>query len=606
MGEKFNFRGSPKSNQDFYMLAILSQSKITEFKTQNNGNFSSLGESSDKYFFLCQNEYTEGGEKFHRLYWSSDPDDFQPNYGQGFNNQGVVRVNYNSNSNTKPLRYRTVFNKQSRIRHPEPGVYNNFSPNLNTLTGDENSFGALFTSNFTKNLNTDTKVYYSLPYNISNYQFGNINIQGEDSDNSLNRPINWIFRKIKNQTVASDTVTVPKPTSLSYSSNIFNFVDMKNLNTTSGTGDSFFNYGSVKYTNVNNLVSGTSFYTTDTVLTLDSYPTEFSDFPKAEGNIMITNNTTSDRNVIFYDRLEKDGNQSKFYINSSSYNRGLIGQDFNVESGTSINITFNERNDKECFTILGSGIDFSDFFDIYLIPTENNAFFPGGYTINDTNQFPICYSSGGVLSAPILTPISNSTSGENLNFFNHISRSPNTDAASTLANPNDFIDCNSAANPQSINLNKLVNYKKIYNLLVFFLINSLNSSYWTSSSFSGFPQIARDSYPITFFTWDVYEDARNSYMYNYCNLTSRCGFCYGRNDKGHDTCLSDALTKKHASLTSSSNVMVPLTGESRSTGSNNTGGNPTSYHDTGMIVMGVVLGIVILIFSIVLYKCETK
>ena len=102
--------------------------------------FSQLGIGSEKYFFLCQNQYkNSSGEMSQRLYWSSDPEDFQKSENLNHQNQGVVRVNIFSSKNTNYLRYRTTFTNFS-THTPEPGVYKNFSRNLNRLSDNDQLF----------------------------------------------------------------------------------------------------------------------------------------------------------------------------------------------------------------------------------------------------------------------------------------------------------------------------------------------------------------------------------------------------------------------------------------------------------------------------------
>ena len=78
MNEKFNFRGFIKPKQDFYMLAVLDKNKVSNLVSKNSQNLEGLASNNvDKYFFLCQNQYEIDGKNYQRLYWSSDPDDFQ-------------------------------------------------------------------------------------------------------------------------------------------------------------------------------------------------------------------------------------------------------------------------------------------------------------------------------------------------------------------------------------------------------------------------------------------------------------------------------------------------------------------------------------------------
>ena len=69
---------------------------------------------------------------------------------------------------------------------------------------------------------------------------------------------------------------------------------------------------------------------------------------------------------MYYNNLVKNHNTAEFYIQSSDYSKGLIGDDFEVENGDSLNIVLNTRNNPVCFFKLSPHSHFSDYFDIFL------------------------------------------------------------------------------------------------------------------------------------------------------------------------------------------------------------------------------------------------
>lgn len=601
MKEKFNFRGSPTSGQDFYMLAVLK--KVDEFKNKNFPNFSHLGIGSEKYFFLCQNQYkNSSGEMSQRLYWSSDPEDFQKSENLNHQNQGVVRVNIFSSKNTNYLRYRTTFTNFS-THTPEPGVYKNFSRNLNRLSDNDQLFPVSFNLKNNKyNINTQQQLYYSIPYQISNPDM--YLVQGFSA--SKGNEIPWVFRKIQGKTGATSSsgVTVPKPSSTPQQTDmIYNFVNLAALDTVTGTSFSKFNYGSVEYKEITSLsAAGTSFFYSDKVLKLNTHSSDFNILEKHNSDIKLIHPSSGASTVIYYNKLVKNGDTAEFYLPNSTYSKDLLGSAFEMEKNeTNVSLLYNIRNSDSCFCEIGSEVDFSDYFDIYLIPEEEHANFPGGYHLNNRHVFPICSSlypsEGGIFFTP-------TQGSELLSFFSPVSRQPASSVAQmsgpigtnpqNVPSANNYMspDCSTISDPK-FNLSKLRHYKKIYNLLMFNEIGSLNNKIWSNTGITSFPTIAMHKQPFTFFTWDSWEASRNSYMYDYCVDNNFCGFCFGRNKAGRSICFADRLTRKHAVLTTSENVLSPLANEERYTGTEAEGGDSKNWL-IGVYVFAGLLGALIL------------
>ena len=599
MNEKFNFRGSPTQNQDFYMVAVLKSDQIGNFISANTPFFDDLGDGGvDKYFFLCQNQYTTStGNDYQRLYWSSDPDDFQKSTNLNHQNQGVVKMNSSVSNNNRFLQYRTTISR-TPDRIPEPGIYKNFPVNLSRISGTEKGLPISFNVSGS-NYNLDSsKLYYSIPYNISN-SFA-YTVPGFTA--GAGNQISWVFRKIrgKGAPASNSSVTIPKPTVAGQQNDmVYNFVNLADLDTITGTSTSNFNYGSVKYDHVDVFTVQEDFGFTDNVLRISPYNNIFNNFPTHYSDIRIENNAGTSYNVIYYDKIVKNRDTAEIYLNSGTYSRGLIAnnpssdayKDFEIREGNPLKITFNSRNDPECFCTIGSASDFSSYFDIYLIPVEENAKFPGGYVISNQNRFPICDSENLINGGEVFTPL---IGNENLRFYNSKSRKPaQSDSEMVGVNANNYIngDCSTALTPV-INMTKLFNYKRIYNLLFLNQIGSLNPLIWSQTGIPAFPTIAKHkNFPITFYTWDSWEAARNAYMYDYCTSNSFCGFCFGRNKSGENICFADSLTRKHASLTSSGNVMPPLANNERDVGSVNTGGKVFDFNIM-VIVFGSLLGLI--------------
>ena len=569
MDEKFNFRGVVTDTQEFYMLAVLNNKDHGEdFK--NLGDFGNLkldANSPDKYFFLCQNEYVDDktNKNFQRLYWSSDPDDFQENMSSGFKNQGVVRVKTFTNGGSIFLKYRTTLDGQKI--NSKVGKLRNFSNNMNSLSEDDQAFPVKFTPKYNRNLNISS-IYYSLPYELSDSNF----LRFQTASTEYN-DINWVFRKITSTGSLIGGITTQKPNNAANKDGIFTFVDITSMDQESGSKSSNFNYGSVFYDN-SNAVTAAAFDASSTSIKLHTVsPTVLSEFPSTNGIFKINEGTavTDDATVVKYFKLIKNGDQVEFILKDTGYTTGLTGNFATIPDDVTVTIVLNKRNHQDCFTTLPKTAEFSKYFDIYLIPAEEYAYFPGGYQIKNTNKFPTSCHSSIYQGNSALTPIP----GTNvLKFYSNVSREPynNTEDTAMQNNPNYFITCTDTE-VNSINQDKFTKYKKIYNLLLFSTIGSLQTNVWTSTGMKSYPSIAEHegldttgANALTFYAWNNHNDAYSAYMYDYCDLDSVCGRCFGKNNKGESECNADFLTRKNAATTSSKNVKDPLT-SGRYTGS---------------------------------------
>ena len=610
LSKKLNFRGSPSENEDFYMVAKIKKENISQFKTDTNTDFSNLGDSSDKFFFLCLNQYTASNKKmFYRLYWSSDPDDFQYNPSQGILNQGSVKVSAKRNgSGGYNLMFRTKANGTQIL--PEPGVYKNFSVNMDRISGDENSLPVNFLTNENFNLPTMTTLYYSIPYrltSISSSQFANTTTLSTSTN------IDWVFRKItRDPAPASSTSgnTIPKPVSTgapNYSNRIYNFVNVTSMDTSSGTAESYFNYGNVDYQYVSGLTTLEDFETDSEILTLESND-DLSKFPKKNGNFVLFESSSGPSTAVYYDKKITFGSGVSFYLNDKKYSRGLLGNDITttINSGTPVELLLNLRNTENCFTTLPTNANFEEIFDIFLIPSENFAMFPGGYTINNPHVFPACSPDTSVGDG-ILTPESNTPPG--LEFYTNFSRKP-YDAEFVGTKANNYVDCTSTdTQADTLNTYKLALYKQIPNLFMFQFLNVLSSDTWTTKTMEKYPLIAEfyddvdylgtGSYPMTFFSWDNREQSRNAYVFDYCEPGEFCGFCFGNSKSGVNFCYADRQTRKRAVQTTSSKSLPPLASSPRATGTHT---NPGNTSENAIIVSSVVLGLLLLVVIVLLVR----
>ena len=607
MQEKFNFRGSPGQDSDFYMIAILKQEHIADFIADNNSSFEYLGTGSDKYFFLCHNQYQDSsGNFFQRLYWSPDPNDFQYNMSQGYQNEGAVRLNLSTINGTQRLRYRTSMNKKS-TSDSRVTTYKNFSSNLEQLTGNEESFPVTMIRKEEPqeiyNLE-NTSVYYSIPYRIENTQSYYTSVSSTNFNS-----IQWVFRKIEENTSGGVSgITVRKPTTVPNYENVFDFINLGALDTATGTNESYFNYSSSKYYVASGVTSGTSFYPTDTGFSIQNNSVIKDYFPKHDGIINIKTTSGTSETAINYNHLIRHTNGWEFKVTDST--RGLLGLDFNIEQGEGLSMFFNERNSPDCFTTLSANSTFSDWFDIYLIPTEENVHFPGGVQINDNHYFSTsCIKNSTGLNA--ITPLQNATGSgalTQLQIFNSNSNLPYTISevrdGDLTNNTNVYYKC-SGDDVTGYNILKDNQYRKIYNILMFYLLGTLNPEFWNlvenkpteTKGFDAFKNIATYDKPITFYSWDTYGDARSAFMYDYCKNENTCGFCFGKNTAGESICVADNLTRKNASLSKSNKVKLPLTGSERATGTHS---NPGKQLQTYVIVIIVVVAVLV-VFAIGYY-----
>ena len=392
--KNFTFRGSPSSDQDFYMMAVLKKDSITAFKNSciNSGDFNYLlGENtSDKFFFLCHNQYynKDLDKHYHRLYWSADPDDFQENFTFGYENQGVAKMNIRTTAGTYNFRYRSSLNG-----HSVPsihGKYYNLGYNIGSLTGSEESFPIIFNQKSDTNIN-QLSLSYSIPYSLENANtyFSNI-------PNSSYNSIEWVFRKY---TEVPEDISIANPDTVNNKENIFNFVQLPDLKTPDGTSTSKFNYGSVKYFKIPFIYKSYDSGNKKIKIKIQ-VETDVKDFiknfPLSNGIIKITNEDSSKKTVIRYENILSVGRseegKSEFEIFMGKTSQNLIGEDtleevFDGGDEPTIHLIFNERNSEDCFTTLIPSATFSKWFDIYLIPMEKDAYFAGGINILDRVAF---------------------------------------------------------------------------------------------------------------------------------------------------------------------------------------------------------------------------
>ena len=486
------------------------------------------------------------------------------------------------------LKYRTSFSGQKVTSGT--GSLENFGNNLSGLTGQEESFPVTFTPKYSKNLNISS-VYYSLPYEVANS-----NSLRFQTSSSLYNNIEWVFRK-NTYSATEPGIAVSKPTTTPGHKNVFSFVDIGSMDTVSVTSSSNFNYGSVRYTNVTTTLN-TEFTATSTTIKV-SHDSGFANFPHTNGLINITEGSESSLTsgtVVKYFKMVKNDTEIDFIVKDPAYSIGLTGSiNTPIDSGKNVTITLNQRNHEDCFNTLSAGAEFSTYFDIYLIPAEEYAYFPGGYQIKNSNIFSTS-CSGSYYGNSAVTP---ETGTNLLSFYSPDSRKPYT-SSETMTYPNHFIKC-SGSDPSSINQDKLNKYKKIYNLLLFYTLGSLQSNVWNLSTsdptktlgMKAYPSIAEYTVPLTFYAWNQHSEANSAYMFDYCDLNSVCGRCFGKNNQGESICHADFLTRKNAATTSSKNVKNPLT-SGRYTGSHSEHQMPT--WEIGAIATGSLFGVIFLGF----------
>ena len=623
LDEKFNFRGSPKPGQDFYMLAVLKKEYITGEQGiihNNSNNFDFLGTEQDKYFFLCLNHYQDATQDFYdRLYWSADPDDFQYNSLGSYMNEGVARISLtNANRN---LVYRSSFDGDFTPAKDSTSYFN-AEPDLSKLSRGKKALPVTF---IRKELPGDqeyalkeTSVFYSIPYKIVNSN----TLYSTKSRQSFNN-IEWTFRKYEeNPTTIGGTsgrsvgILNEGPVN---SDKIINFVQLKTLESSKGTSGSFFNYGTAEWRQQSS-TTGSSFYMGGASIILKDTSNSDIYINSEKNNIMKINTITGSSNTVINYKsstVTPSGNTVFFTDNTS---RGLTGSDFEIESDTGVCVIFNYRNTENCFTKLTKKSKFDEWFDIYLIPTEENCYLPGGFHTRDNVLFPnSCQNS---ISLNGITP---KKGLDNLKFFSHNSNAPfgtsQIISDPTSLNFNQYFDC-TGSTQNGYNHYKDQDYRKIYNLLFFFLIGSLNPVYWnvnntlphpTTSGIQAYPNIASEpifkngefSETITFYTWDTYAESSAAYMFNYCRGSDVCGRCSGNNKDAENICFADSLTRRNAVLSNTPNgkALIPLTGKERATGTHS---NPGNHLPTFVIVIISVIVVVLCISVIAVLYVKRK
>ena len=603
LGEKFNFRGSPKPGDDFYMLAVLPKENIEQFKTDNGGNtgaFQFLSTEEDKYFFLCHNQYPHEGSEgdglqdfYDRLYWSCDPDDFQYNDLEGYRNEGVAKMSITSGVGN--LMYRSSFDGHFRSDRHMTTIFNASQDMGRIIRGNQSlpiSFNIKNTAGDSLYALKDGSLFYSVPYGVRNSR----TLYSVNSGTTFNG-IEWIFRRFDNLPAAAGTNGRAVGT-LNTSANpnvdkIYNFVQMKNLSTPSGTSSSFFNYGSSEFF-YKDAVMASDYSPSSTSFSIEGDPLLYENLQHSSSVIRLVKG--ADSTTVRYSSITNTGTSIKFNV-GGSFQRGILGKDYSVSSGHGVCIQINKRNTTQCFTKLKSATDFSDTFDVYLIPVEENAYFPGGFQARDNEIFTndcTVYNKNNRI-----TP---KTGTFDLQFFSHNSREPFTHTqvtSGTITDYNPYYECGADFLHNHF---KHTDYRKIYNLLFFHLIGSLNTSYWTDSGNAQYPNIAQNFSSIstntdqksTFYMWDTLAESTAGYMFNYCKGNQVCGRCYGNNKDAQNICFADSLTRKYAALsnTGNSKVNMPLTGKERPTGTHS---NPGNHLPTFAIVIISILVVVICI-----------
>jgi hypothetical protein len=320
------------------------------------------------------------------------------------------------------------------------------------------------------------------------------------------------------------------------------------------------------------------------------------------------------------------------YKTVHEYIDGLIGSDYDIDINSGVSIYINQRNTDSCFAPLSNDSTFSEWFDIYLLPVEENMYLPGSHHTNDPTLFPDSCSlyRVGDFGENAITPIRGI---QQLHFF-----SPQTNEPFTIdqirngtvlndPNPNPYFACENDTQT-GYNIHKAMDYRKIYNLLFFFLIGSLNQLYWkvtapgdplipvTTSGYDTHPNIAVEpeldstgkldtDNKITFYGWDTHAESSAAYMFNYCRGSDVCGICSGNNKDAENICFADKLTRPNAikSNLPNRNAYPPLTGKERPTGTHS---NPGNHLPTFVIVIISVLVVALIVTIIAVAYVKRK
>ena len=447
-----------------------------------NSGFTTKQDLMDQNFVLCSNQYRNGNGYNQRLYFSSDPHDYQIDRSNNSLNQGAANLIYTQDEGIINLRYMTYFDNRNKFRQ---GDWKDIPINLDQIPmSDQVKSQNFIFNNNTYNLD-NTSLYYSVPYEIT--QIPKNNTSSED--------INFTFRGISTSTIGSCTY-FPET---SFSKTHFHLSNVEKINVWSGTSVYIKTHPDHpdRYT-LTVPISGLDPSTTPGLCILTDYHFNknnvlklhsFNNYEYVHCNFLGTSGTDAIFNIY----------QRSLYDGESIPSTGLSG----VSS-----ITSELRNTRDNFGEISS-----ENLRYYLIPYEAYGYFTGGVNLQmfaetgDSTPGNLKYFSTGVSSDNnvIYDPITSNGSKN----YTHLT---------TLRN----LDLNA--------------YQKFYNYFVFLTSDYLKPTIWNTVSSNRLG--VNTGNDITKFTWSTTNEAYQAFAYNYCTKTpyETCGNCYGLNQFHQDSC----------------------------------------------------------------------
>ena len=586
---QFFFRGAIHQEADFHLVGVIREDGVSladQFFQANTPSPYNSGVSSPgagEFFYLCKNQFSTGGTKYQRLYWSNDPADFYPNINHDTLNQGVADMKYIYNYNHFSFLYNNQMLSGSNFTIPKSNIPKTMSSAPNRLLGsDQDKSVALQLTQSKKGTNAfniDSKtIYASVPYEIT--------IKSGSTLETVNN-IQWSFRLNGNYT----QFTTGTGTSGVHRSD---YPWMNEIVETS-TSNKFetrcvYKLGTSHIPGSSSTVSpeGTSIVINNLI------ETDFSMLQNFEPNdsiVQITDMASGGESYwLRYQSLtlhNQPYNTATFTLaNGASGTSSLLTTESKILTtfGSSI-WSFNQeqRNNSEPFVTAPSNIggntynNVSNWMDIYFIPSKTHAYFSDNVVISNNVIFPIDTlqptSTSGIQILSPYKPYSSfeHTSGKDLvTGYQHI------------------------------------NYRSITNLFTLSLwgytpggpgVGILRPDFWRRLGYQGYSSIGqgwRDSSEgddqVTLFAWTWPVDAAQSFMYGYCIGNNTCGDCYGLGLKGEVNCSSDSKTR--AIVASQSNDPPLVTENSRSQGESDT-------HNYVSIAALVFLGLIVILLIVV-------
>ena len=531
--------------------------------------------TSDIYFMLCANHFTDGlGNEKQRVYWSCDPTDFVLNYNSNSVNQGVANMVLENKSGNSTYTLKFLTSKSNNVYSLHQHFGNNLTSNPANIELNNRSETRFQISQQRYNLRTD-QVYTSIPYELENYQ--------ELLSNSQTEKYGWCFRKFysgsqleRDNIVIDGNGTYTASPLFTYSGSLTPFVE-------------------TNVPRINFTISDVYAITLDTSNKWFSIPKtgtnswggdedKFNLIRTSNGVITFTSNATPTNKYTFKyhsKNVDADGKMLFHYegnLPASSYGTTHFFKNGNV---VNCNITYELRNDPygfESITNENPTTNTSDWFKIYFIPSTNSALFPGGYSLSKTEFYRI----GNLI--------------------------PSGFTGLYIYNPNDGQNINTANNQDN-------NYNQFYfrQFSNFFILNAILgpiTSYWTPSHEEGYPNIAvnpalNDNIQSTIFTWTTQMEAHHDYMYDYCENSQTCAFCFGNGPRSQ-TCVPHEDSKRNAVNSNLGNTGAPvfLTAPKSVPTINYPDNN--NNENLGLIVLGAIFGVLGLIIIIVLIYFNSR